>query len=106
MSNVLRSTIVITVLSAASSLQAQENQTAKIEAATDVADVWLVLVDEGAYDESWDIASAFIQGLLHRNEWGPSIATDTASGKVNEIVALIFETDGWNVMGYHLRQQP
>ena len=79
---------------------------AKIEAATDVADVWLVLVDEGAYDESWDIASAFIQGLLHRNEWGPSIATDTASGKVNEIVALIFETDGWNVMGYHLRQQP
>jgi hypothetical protein len=34
-----------------------------------------------------------------------AFATDTASGKVNETVALIYEEDGWKVMGYFLRPQ-
>jgi Protein of unknown function (DUF4019) len=135
--------VFVAALSAGSPLAAQEDQTAKVEAATEAAAVWLVLIDEGAYDESWDVASSVIQGAMHKDEWGPTMrqarapydpisdrelvqsqfmtsvpnmpegeyvrlifATDTASGKVNEIVALIYERDGWSVMGYFLQPQP
>lgn len=139
----MRGAIGIALLSVGSPLAAQEDQTSRIEAATETAAVWLVLIDEGAYDESWDAASSVIQGDMHRDEWGPTIrqarapydpisdrelvqsqfmtsipnmpegeyvrlifATDTASGKVNEIVALIYEGGAWSVMGYFLRPQP
>ncbi len=131
------------LLSVTNPLAAQDDQTIKVETAANVAAAWLVLIDEGAYDESWDVASSVIQGNMHKDEWGPTIrqarapydpisdrelvqsqfmtsipnmpegeyvrlifATDTASGKVNEIVALIYEGEGWSVMGYFLRPQP
>lgn len=134
--------MVMALLSVANPLAAQEDQTFKIEAAADIAAAWLVLIDDGAYDESWDVASSVVQGAMHKDEWGPTIrqarapydpisnrelvpsqfmtsvpnmpdgeyvrltfATDTASGKVNEIVALIYEGGGWSVMGYFLRPQ-
>jgi hypothetical protein len=130
------------LLSVTNPLAAQDDQTIKIEAAANVAAAWLVLIDEGAYDESWDAASSVIQGNMHKDEWGPTIrqarapydpisnrelvqsqfmtsipnmpdgeyvrlvfATDTASGKVHEIVALIYEGGGWSVVGYFLRPQ-
>ena len=135
--------IFLAALSVANPLEAQEDQAVKVEAAAEAAAVWLVLIDEGAYDESWDVASSVIQAAMHKDEWGPTMrqardpydpisdrelvqsqfmtsvpnmpegeyvrlifATDTASGKVNEIVALIYEGDGWSVMGYFLRPQP
>ncbi len=135
--------MVMALLSVANPLAAQEDQTFKIEAAADIAAAWLVLIDDGAYDESWDVASSVIQGAMHKDEWGPTMrqarapydpisnrelvqsqfmtsvpnmpdgeyvrltfTTDTASGKVNEIVALIYEGGGWSVMGYFLRPQP
>ncbi len=135
--------MVMALLSVANPLAAQEDQTFKIEAAADIAAAWLVLIDDGAYDESWDVASSVVQGAMHKDEWGPTMrqarapydpisnrelvqsqfmtsvpnmpdgeyvrltfTTDTASGKVNEIVALIYEGGGWSVMGYFLRPQP
>lgn len=132
--------MAIALLGVASPLEAQEDQAANIEAATEAAAVWLVLIDEGAYDKSWDVASSVIQAAMPRDEWGPTMrqerapydpisdrelvqsqfmtsvptmpegeyvrltyATDTASGKVNEIVALVREDGEWGVMGYFLQ---
>jgi len=51
----------------------QEDRAAKIEAATGAAETWLMLVDEGHYDESWEVAATVIQEAMHKDEWGPTI---------------------------------
>ena len=137
------SVALVAVLLSAGTARGQEDQAARIEAATGAAETWLTLVDEGHYDESWEVAATVIQEAMHKDEWGPTIrqarepyepvadrelmqsefmttlpnlpdgeyvrlvySTDTASGKVNEIVALMFAEGKWSVMGYFMRPVP
>ena len=44
---------IVAVVLSVGTLSAQEDHTTIIEAATDAAETWLMLVDEGHYDKSW-----------------------------------------------------
>ncbi len=64
---------IVAVLLSVGTLRAQEDHTTIIEAATDAAETWLMLVDEGHYDKSWEAAAPVIQEAMHKDEWGPTI---------------------------------
>lgn len=52
---------------------AQDVQDAE-DAAQKSAEAWLVLVDDGRYDESWDEAASLAKGAVTQDTWGRGIA--------------------------------
>jgi len=53
------------------------------QAATKSAEAFLVLVDEGQYDKSWDAAAKLFQGAVTREKWKEALtSTRTPLGKL------------------------
>ena len=50
-----------------------ETQQDVINATIDSAHAWLKLVDEGAYDQSWDEAAAFFKSAMNRKQWNSAL---------------------------------
>ncbi len=58
---------VVSILSFASAGSGAE------KAAISAAHVWLKIIDEGRYGESWQEASAYFQGAVSRDNWQASL---------------------------------
>jgi len=67
-------TLIVLLLAAAGcGPQPQSNPVAQ-QAATEAAEKWLAMMDEGQYVESWDGVSEYLQAIIPKERWHESIA--------------------------------
>ena len=55
-------------------LEAQQPDTSAVHLATEASQVWLKLVDDGKYDESWDTAAPSFQQAVTKPAWSQALA--------------------------------
>jgi glucose/arabinose dehydrogenase len=62
-------------------------QSEQTEAATQAAEDWLVFIDEDAYADSWEAASAMLQDQVTSDKWAQGLAgVEAQTGALNERV--------------------
>jgi Protein of unknown function (DUF4019) len=66
--------LVVLVLSfnGVSRLAIADNQD-EAKAAQKVAEAWLLLIDQGKYDQSWDEGSSLFKSAIGKEEWGAKV---------------------------------
>ena len=45
----------------------------RVEAALEVAEAWLELVDQGDYEKSWEEAAAYFRAAVQRDQWSQTL---------------------------------
>ena len=89
MKTILFPVLIVLVVLSLPGLLVAETQQAKENAARQVAESWLSVVDEGRYSDSWDVLARSLQRKVTREQWVERVtALRTVAGTLDSRVLV------------------